>query len=157
MKQTRNGFTLVEVAMVIVIVAILSAIALPRFSGFNADARTVLLSGVESALKSAAAMTYAAYLKDGTHPEVLELQSSTVALQHGYPRADQSGILSAARLPANDFDIINDSSAEAAGSSTAVIRIRVAGARQPDACEVTYRAPAEAQSRPEIVRSILGC
>ncbi|GAA3971856.1 type II secretion system protein [Allohahella marinimesophila] len=169
MKQAKSGFTLVELAMLIVIVGILSAIVFPRFAGLNGEARSILLSGVESALKSAAAMSYAAYLKEGKQAEHVMLQKAQVRLEFGYPAASDAGILAAAKLPAADFNISSETvllteqsdadaaPAEAGPVSVQVVTIRALNAVDPSACHVTYQAAMEPNSRPLISRSTNGC
>jgi prepilin-type N-terminal cleavage/methylation domain-containing protein len=60
MKQIQRGFTLIELVMVIVILGVLAAVAIPKFVDLKSDARTAALAGVAGALSSAAAINYAA-------------------------------------------------------------------------------------------------
>lgn len=60
MKQVQRGFTLIELVMVIVILGVLAAVAIPKFVDLKSDARTAALAGVAGGLNSAAAINYAA-------------------------------------------------------------------------------------------------
>ena len=60
MKQVQRGFTLIELVMVIVILGVLAAVAIPKFVDLGTDAKTAALQGVIGGISSASAVNYAA-------------------------------------------------------------------------------------------------
>lgn len=60
MRSAQRGFTLIELVMVIVLIGVLAAIAIPKFVDLGSDAQAAALQGVAGGLASASAVNYAA-------------------------------------------------------------------------------------------------
>jgi MSHA pilin protein MshA len=58
MKRTQQGFTLIELIVVIVILGVLAVTASPKFADLTGDAKAATLGGVETALKGALEIQY---------------------------------------------------------------------------------------------------
>ena len=59
MLKNKGGFTLIELVMIIIILGILAAVALPKYQDMAREARQAVVDGTAGALKSAAVISFA--------------------------------------------------------------------------------------------------
>jgi prepilin-type N-terminal cleavage/methylation domain-containing protein len=83
MNRIQRGFTLIELVMVIVIIGILAAIAIPKFTDLSGEANQAAVNGVAGALSSAAAINYAARKAGNTTATALANCTGVAAMLQG--------------------------------------------------------------------------
>ena len=97
-KQKQSGFTLIELVMVIVILGILSAFAIPKFADLSTTARITTLQSVQQSIQApVTAVRTFAILQGKTSGSIgtnIDYEGTTITTRFGYPRAVwTSGIL----------------------------------------------------------------
>ncbi len=139
-KAHEAGFTLVELVIVILILGILSAVALPRFLDLGKDARKAKAEGVFGAVRSATQIVRAgALINNATGATgTVAGDGATIDTVYGYPAATAAGIVAAAGLSTTSDKVTLDTTV--AGQVT----IQMNGATALANCKVTYVAATSA-------------
>jgi prepilin-type N-terminal cleavage/methylation domain-containing protein len=89
MRHQQSGFTLIELIMVIVILGILAATAIPKFQNLSSDAQAAAVKGIAGALGAASAINLASRTVDSSKGVTVDsCDDLSSALDGGLPSGD---------------------------------------------------------------------
>ncbi|HMD72951.1 MAG TPA: type II secretion system protein [Steroidobacteraceae bacterium] len=149
MRNRQTGFTLIELVVVITILGILAAFAIPRFTQLDGQARIAAVNALAGSLQSASALAHSQYLAAGTMPAAVTMDGQAITLAFGYPDQTGTGIQNA----------LQDTSGFTATVAGTKVTFTKNGAPTPATCAVTYIA-SPALGTPAAVTlpiAIVGC
>jgi MSHA pilin protein MshA len=81
----QGGFTLIELVVVITILGILAAFAIPRFVGLEVQARTASRDALAGSVRSGAALAHALWLANGGAAATVTMEGNVITMVNGYP------------------------------------------------------------------------
>jgi MSHA pilin protein MshA len=162
--KNNQGFTLIELIIVIVILGILAVTAAPRFLNMSGDAQRGVLQGVKAALESGSSMVYGKALIAGKQNAAIggtDEVDTGILISFGYPKATETVLNLVIEAP-EDWVFSSDAAtglvAEASPNTAGQIRLGpTAAALANDGCYVQYVTPTAAGDKPSITIVGDGC
>ena len=146
MTATERGFAIIELVVVITILAILAAFAVPRFASLEVEARSAETAALGGDLRSSVAASHALWLAEG-QPATVLLDGQTITMTNGYPSLATIG----GTLTNLDGFVYDDSSSPGVFSKTND------GSTPIVNCDVRYSAAVSPTAGPTIILDTSGC
>ncbi|WP_318461462.1 type II secretion system protein [Photobacterium leiognathi] len=143
--KKQQGFTLIELVVVIVILGILAVTAAPKFMNLQNDARNASLQGLKGSIQGAAGIVYGKAAIKGVESSKTDEDVDGIKTIFGYPTASSAGIALAVKgleSDSTEWAPVTDSvGGNAAGDEISyTFKNQADNAKTNKKCFVTYKA-----------------
>jgi MSHA pilin protein MshA len=157
-KKAQQGFTLIELVVVIVILGILAVTAAPRFIDVSSDARQSVMEGVEGSIESAVSMINAkAIIQNQTGATgAVTVNGDFYAVVNGFPAALALGAGGADDEGLGITSLI-DASAEITITNADPALFQHSEAGTIAECQLSYADAVDSDTRPVITSTFTDC
>jgi MSHA pilin protein MshA len=149
-RRIEGGFTLIELVVVITILGILAAFAVPRFASLEGQARLAATEAMAGSVRSGASLAHALWLAEGNPGSTsVDMEGQPITLAFGYPV-----------IGSIDETIVDTTGFIVTTTATTAVFTKGSAQTPPQPisnCFVTYTPPAAADEAPQIVATTNGC
>ncbi|HEX4268333.1 MAG TPA: prepilin-type N-terminal cleavage/methylation domain-containing protein [Steroidobacteraceae bacterium] len=92
-RSTQRGFTLIELVVVIIILGILAAFAVPKFMGLEGQARIAAVKSIGGSMEAADTMAHGIWEATAAPASPLTIEGQTITFTNTYPNSASIGLL----------------------------------------------------------------
>lgn len=147
-RKSNQGFTLIELVVVITILGILAAFAVPRFASLEGQARLAATQALAGSVRSGASLAHALWLAQGNPASAsVTMEGVAITIANGYPNA---ATIDDTLVDYTGFLLTTP------GGTAVFTKATPAGVAIAN-CFVTYTPPAAANQAPNVAVTPGGC
>jgi MSHA pilin protein MshA len=147
-RTNQGGFSLIELVVVVTILGILAAFAVPRFASLEGQARLASTQALAGSVRSGAALAHALWLSQGDPASTtVTMEGQPIAMAFGYPNAAS---IEATLVEYTGFELTS-------AGGAAVFTKKAQSGETIANCFVTYTPPPAPNEAPQIVATTGGC
>jgi MSHA pilin protein MshA len=93
MRSKQYGFTLIELVVVIIILGILAAFAVPKFMGLEGQARVAAVKSIGGSMEAADTMAHGIWEATSAPVSPMTIEGQSITFVNTYPNAASIGLL----------------------------------------------------------------
>ncbi len=148
-KANQQGFTLIELVVVIVILGILAVTAAPKFIDLTSDAKSSVVQAVRASLSSARDLAHAKALVRGNLGDDMSIAGETISFANGYPTAAGIALLMDVDITSETSDAVFDLSTSGNAATYSYKNLTN--------CQAVYTETSDQNTPPEVTATTSGC